>query len=99
MKIGYIVRKGSGDSQKEIFDFREASFTRTINSRGDRIKSKILLNAVDYDEIVSNAEIMRNNNIIIVNEPFLLDDELREKALKWIHWANEVDRKEYDPFY
>lgn len=32
-------------------------------------------------------------------EPFLLDDELKEKAIKWVEWANKADPKEYDPFY
>ena len=42
---------------------------------------------------------MRNNShIILVQEPFLLDDELREKATKWVEWANKADPSEYDLF-
>ena len=42
---------------------------------------------------------MKNNqNLILVQEPFLLDDELREKVTKWVEWANQADPKEYDPF-
>ena len=53
----------------------------------------------DYDEIVSNAKIMKENkSIILVREPFLLDDELREKVTKWVEWANKAKPSEYDPF-
>ena len=42
---------------------------------------------------------MKNNSkIIVVREPFLLDDELRERAIKWVEWANKVDESEYNPF-
>lgn len=27
-----------------------------------------------------------------------MDDELREKVIKWVEWANKADPKEYDPF-
>ena len=58
-----------------------------------------LLYPVDYEEIVSNANIMHNHpGLILVQEPFLLDDELREKATKWVEWANKADPSEYDLF-
>lgn len=64
-----------------------------------RVYSKLLATPVDYEEIVSNANIMKNNSkIIVVREPFLLDDELREKAIKWVEWANKADESEYNPF-
>ena len=54
---------------------------------------------MDYEEIVGNANIMKESpRLILVNEPFLLDDELREKVIRWVKWANSVDPKEYDPF-
>ena len=101
MKIGYIKRNNLeiNPHLTEKFKFMEATFTRTINSRGDRIRSKMLLYPVDYEEIVSNANIMKENpNLILVCEPFLLDDELREKAIRWVEWANKTDPKEYDLF-
>ena len=39
-----------------------------------------------------------DSGLIIVNEPFLLDDELREKAIKWVEWANHANPEEYDLF-
>lgn len=100
MKIGYICRY---DLEKnphltEKFKFRETTFTRRISSRGDKVYSKMLMFPVDYEEIVGNANIMKNNNLILVCEPFLLDDELKEKVTKWVEWANKADSKEYDLF-
>lgn len=101
MKIGYIVEYDldMNPHLTEKFKFREATFTRRISSRGDRVYSKMLMFPVDYEEIVDNANMMKNNpSLIIVREPFLLDDELREKVTKWVEWANHADPKEYDPF-
>lgn len=59
----------------------------------------MLVFPVDYEEIVDNANIMKNNSsIILVREPFLLDDELREKVVRWVEWANKAKPSEYDPF-
>ena len=101
MKIGYIVEHNLelNPHLTGKFTFREATFTRRISSRGDRVYSKMLQSPVDYEEIVDNANMMKNNNgIILVREPFLLDDELKEKVTKWVDWANKVDPHEYDPF-
>ena len=101
MKIGYIV-KYDLDLNPHLtgrFKFIEANYTRKINSRGDKIYSKILACPFDYEEVADNANIMRNNkSLVIVQEPFLLDDELRERVIKWVEWANKADPKEYDPW-
>ena len=101
MKIGYIQEYDLdlNPHLTERFKFREASFTRRISSRGDRVYSKMLQFPVDYEEIVANANIMKNNSdLILVREPFLLDDELKEKVTKWVEWANHAEPSEYDPF-
>ena len=100
MKIGYIRRYDLelNPHLTERFKFIEDTFTRRISSRGDRVYSK-KFRPIDYEEIVSNAEMMKNHSsIILVQEPFLLDDELREKVLRWVEWANKADPSEYDPF-
>lgn len=100
MKLGYIAKYDLklNPHLTEQFAFKEAPFTRRISANSDRVYSK-LLSPVDYEEIVSNANIMRNNpKVILVREPFLLDDELREKAIRWVEWANKADPSEYDPF-
>lgn len=101
MKIGYIAKYNMEVNSQltERLEFIEATFTRRISSHSDRVYSKILAYPVDYEEIVNNAEYMKNTpGVIIVNEPFLLDDELRKKATRWAEWANKVDESEYDPF-
>ena len=102
MKIGYIVEYDLklNPHLTEKFKFQEASFTRRISSRGDRVYSKMLAYPVDYEEIVDNANMMKNNSdLILVREPFLLDDELKEKVIRWVEWANKADPKEYDPLF
>ena len=102
MKIGYIQRYDLklNPHLTDRFKFLEASCTRTINSRGDKIRSKLLCCAVDYEEVYDNAKLMKENpSLIIVTEPFLLDDELREKCINWVEWANKTDPKDYDPLY
>ena len=101
MEIGYIsvydIKLNTNLTEK--FKFREASFTRKITSKGDRVYSKMLSSPVDYEEIVDNANMMKKNSaLIVVREPFLLDDELKEKVIKWVALANKADPKEYDPF-
>ena len=100
MKIGYISRNNIDlNPDREKFEFKEATFTRRISSRGNMVYSKMLKHPIDYEEIVGNANLMKNNpSLIIVTEPFLLDDELREKAVRWVEWANKADPKEYDLF-
>lgn len=101
MKIGYIVQYdlAMNPHLTERFKFREATFTRRITSWGDRVYSKMLQGSVNYEEIVDNAKIMKENpSLILVCEPFLLDDELRDRITKWVEWANHASPKEYDPF-
>jgi hypothetical protein len=101
MKLGYIRNNDLelNPHLTERFQFREATFTRRITSRGDRVYSKMLLWPIDYEEIVDNANMMKEHpGLILVREPFLLDDELREKAVAWVEWANKADPSEYDPW-
>ena len=54
---------------------------------------------MDYEEIVDNANMMKKNpRIILVQEPFLLDDDLKDKVIRWVALANQADTSEYDPF-
>lgn len=101
MKIGYIRENDleRNPHLTERFVFKEATFTRRISSRGDRVYSKMLWYPVDYEEIVDNANMMKGESgLILVREPFLLDDELREKVTRWVEWANKTDPREYDFF-
>lgn len=98
MKIGYIRRNNLElNPNREKFEFKEATFTRRISSRGDRVYSKMLAYPVDYEEIVDTANMMKGDSgLILVCEPFLLDDELRKKVVRWVEWANQADPKDYE---
>ena len=101
MKLGYIVEYDLelNPHLTQKFKFQEATCTRTINTRGDKVRSKMLSYPVDYEDVLSTAKMMKENeNLIIVREPFLLDDELKAKVTKWVEWANNADPQEYDPF-
>ena len=100
MKIGYIRRNNTElNPNRPKFEFKEASYTRKISSRGDRVYSKMLVYPIDYEDIVDTPNMMKENNgLIIVQEPFILDDELRERVVRWVEWANNADPKEYELF-
>lgn len=100
MKIGYIIKYNTElNPNRPKFEFKEATFTRRISSRGDRVYSKMLCCPVDYEDIVDTANMMKGNSgLIVTQEPFLLDDELKEKCLRWVEWANRVDEREYSFF-
>ena len=98
MKIGYISVRNL-ERNKKKFTFLEAPYTRRISSRGDRIFSKLLAFPFDYSDIESTTKIFKeNNSLILVGEPFFLDDELKERVTRWVEWANNADPSEYDPF-
>lgn len=56
-RIGYIAKYDLdlNPHLTEKFKFRETSFTRRINSRGDKVYSELLMFPVDYEEIVDNT--------------------------------------------
>lgn len=100
MKIGYIQRIDLelNPHIAEKFRFKETSCTRRISSKSDRLYSK-MFSPLDYEEVISNTELMKNNpSLILVTEPFILTDELRERVVRWVEWANQADPSEYDPF-
>ena len=100
MKIGYIQQYDLSRNPHltERFKFVEDTFTRKISSHSDRVYSKRFY-PLDYEDIVDNANMMKKNpSLILVQEPFLLDDELRDKVTQWVAWANQADPSEYDPF-
>lgn len=70
MTIGYISRRNleMNPHFTERFKFTEATFTRKINSRGDKVYSKMLLYPVDYEEIVDNANIMKQKSKLDISK-------------------------------
>ena len=67
MKIGYIqeIDLQLNPQYKERFRFKEASFTRRISSRGDRVYSKMLAYPVDKEWIA----LLKKNNLKVKSRP------------------------------
>ena len=98
LRIGYIAKYSDPqDPNSHRFVFFEDSYTRRISGRGDRVYSKMFY-PVDYDDVASNTDMMNEDGIILICEPFFLDEKLREKAARWVEWANNASPEEYDPF-
>lgn len=101
MTLGYIRRNNLELNPQITEKFRliEAPYTQSISSRGNKVRSKMFHTSLDYEDVAFNTELMKErNNMIVVQEPFFMDDELRERVTKWVEWANNADPKEYDPF-
>jgi hypothetical protein len=100
MKLGFIRRINLelNPHLTERFKFTEFAGTRKITSNSDRIYSKMFY-PLDYEEVDFNTKMLKGNSkIILVDEPFFLDDDLRERVVRWVEWANHADPKEYDMF-
>lgn len=56
----------------------------TQNSRGRRIKADNF-RTLDADEVEFNTDwMLKTDRLVMVCEPFILTDELRERAERWI---------------
>lgn len=99
MKLGYIAKHNLelNPHLTERFTFKECTFTRRISSKHDRVYCKLLY-PTDYEDLVFNTEMMKQDGLILVCEPFILDDELREKVIRWVEWANKAKPEEYSFF-
>ena len=82
MKIGYIMVYDfkMNPHLTEKFKFREETFTRRITSKGDRAYSKMLQFPVDYEEIVDNANIMKEKPWVDQANTFARERYVRQSA-------------------
>lgn len=100
MKLGFIRRVNleMNPHLSERFKFTECTCTRKITSKSDRIYSKAFY-PLDYEDVDFNTKMLKDNSkIILVDEPFFVDDDLRERIVRWVEWANHADPKEYEMF-
>ena len=96
----YKIDLERNPSIKERFRYSEESYTRRIGPRSDTVRSKLFYCSLDYEDVESNTRILKENpQLILISEPFFVDDELRERVTKWVEWANQADPKNHDPFY
>lgn len=86
-KIGYIQHYLSPDRFKYI----EANITRiNIGKKRTSVYSN-RFNALDMEELESNTRFAQNglkNGYVMVQEPFITDNELREQCLRWCENTN-----------
>lgn len=98
MKVGYISRRRDYDTGKETFKYIEGNATRRIGTRSDTIKVNFLYGTTPYDEVKSNTDELSNAKIMLVNEPFFTNEEMKERAERWCEWANNCEHREYSFF-
>ena len=95
IRIGYISRLADNN-----FKYSSAPYRRVMSGKFDRVYSKLFWHPYDHEEIKLNTDMMKENpGIILVTEPFFVDEKLEKKVKKWVEWANNADPSEYDPFY
>ena len=91
-KIGYISRYKS-ETGKETFEFIEAKIKR-INV-GKRITSihTDKFHALDIEEIESNTKFITEHKIMLIDEPFITNDEYSEHCRKTVECWNKYGAK------
>lgn len=87
MKIGIIFKQVHADDRRTHYHYREGSFTRRIGPKSDKVRVKFCYNSFDFEEVKLNTEIIKENKLILVNEPIFVDDELSEKLRRWAEYA------------
>lgn len=71
---------------------KKSTFTIKTNSRGDRLYSQASCEYFEHNDIVDGGKIVRVNNcIVLACASPLLDDDLRNKAITWVEYANSSD--------
>lgn len=79
------------------YELRECKVTSIrITKQGTKVYAPKCFRPIFYDEIEFNTKWMnQNKNIVLVREPVLLNDEIRERMNRWCDWAtdhyNELD--------
>lgn len=91
--IGIIVETIRGDTKQ--WALREGKVKSvTINSRGQHIKADGFRpfheNEGAIDDLKFNTEwLLETPSLILVHEPFIMTDELRERVTQWIEDTNK----------
>jgi single-stranded-DNA-specific exonuclease len=90
--INSLIRIGSLEDKDKLFRaFIEQDATFPYKKRGstEEIEEEI------YTHV---ARLCKNTKSKQDRMRDTLCDELKEKVVKWVEWANNADPKEYDPF-
>ena len=86
--IGEVVHILSGPLGEDYYKLAEGKVTSiTVNSKGRKVKAKHFY-TLDANEIESNTEWLLEIRGVLVGEPFILLDELRNRVETWIKKTN-----------
>lgn len=91
MMIGYINKKSIQieNGYKDEYVLNVWPYTRQITEKYDRVKTKGLYGSYDYAEVQENTELIKNNHVMFVAEPFFVDDEeVMQRAARWVEQTN-----------
>ena len=93
--IGYIRKSQKYGSDTWTWELVDSKVSRmSIGKRGVRVYANHF-SPFDDEELRSNTQFMQErNSLILVHEPFVLDDELRERCERWVAWINEDPENE-----
>lgn len=86
--IGYI-RKSYNNKDIQQYELIESVITKVSHNKdGWRVYTKSF-RPFDMDDIKLNTKIMNGNNIVVVDELFVLNENTRQKAERWIEGINK----------
>ena len=96
VKLGDIIGMIVKFIEPQKYELREAKVTSIrITKQGTKIYAPKCFHPIFLDEIECNTNLMNENkDIVLVHEPVLLNDEIRERMQRWCEFATE----HYDKF-
>ena len=84
--IGYIAKY---EREENPYELKEAKVTSIrLTKEGLKVYAPKCFRPLYAEDIEFNTNIMSGGNLIIVREPFVLNEDTRAKAERWIEWAN-----------
>lgn len=94
-RIGLIQKiLSDGKGRKNYWKLTEGKVKSiTVNSKGRRVKAEHFYTLDAYDIEFNTKWLLENDNIVLVCEPFILTDELRERVDRWINYENSLEQE------
>lgn len=91
-KIGLIQKiLFDGKGRKNYWKLTEGKVKSiTVNSKGRRVKAEHFYTLDAYDIEFNTKWMLDGDGIVLVCEPFILTDELRERVERWINHENSL---------
>lgn len=88
------IKTNSNPNSSDRFVFEKSPCARCVTDKRDIVYTNTSVKPINYCLLVENANMMKGNKeLILVDEPFLLDDELELRAKKWVRNQNKQSNK------